>query len=548
VTLHAIPVVGHLAFALFLALPVQPPVPGKAVITGVVTAADTARPLPGAIVTLTGPVDQSRLVVTDDDGRFTFEELEPGRYRLGARPGSAHAQYLPGRYGAARAGDPGTPIVLSAGERRADADVSLPRGAIVEGRVLSTGGAPVAGVRVTARSARSARPAEGSRSADASDDLGRFRLFGLAPAEVVLVAEPPAQLVGALTNGATEADLTTYFPSALVEREATRIRLDSASDVSDVTIRLRRSRTFTVSGTVTDSSGDPAPWLRLALVPASASVPGRTFTGPGDGTFTIRGVLPGAYRLVARAGPVDAPREAHGPAALEFGRLDLNVSGNLEGLAITTAPGATLTGRIVFPGDAPDEPSRWMRVTAHPPGPGGLIDPRSSAAVGEDLRFMLRDLFGPLLVRVSESPAGYALESVRLGSADITDEPADFASAGDSSLEVVLTNRLASVDALVLDPDGEPATQAVVVLVPELPAERALHSTRLRMAIVTGDGRVRIENALPGAYRAIALRSGQLDFDPDSGPAWLEAMLPQGVYLSLEAGSRQIVTVQLAPR
>ena len=63
---------------------------GDASIAGVVTTDETvARPLRRVVLTLNGGgLRQGRVAVSDDEGRFSFGDLPPGRFNLsGARPG-----------------------------------------------------------------------------------------------------------------------------------------------------------------------------------------------------------------------------------------------------------------------------------------------------------------------------------------------------------------------------------------------------------------------------------------------------------------------------
>lgn len=534
-----------LLIALILAFGLQAPPSGTAAIGGVVTAADSGQPLPRAIVALSSTIGGStRTVLTDEEGRFVFEGLASGRYRVGAGPGSVRAHYLYGVYGGERAGARGESVVLEAGRRFTDANIALARGGIVEGRVVGVSGEPLSGVRVFARVPSSFRTGVRPGARDVSDDHGRFRLYGLDAGQFILVAEPPL-LTGVATDGESAALLRTFFPSAVVEPEATRIRVAAGAEVKDLTIRIRQSRLFTVSGSVTDSSGREAPWLRVALVPTGADLTRGTASVLDEGKFTIRDVLPGGYRLVVRSGPVDAPTPEHGPSLWEFGSVALNVAADVDGVAVTTAPGASVRGRITFAHGAPEKVPARTRVMAVPAERIATLDQPSDAAVGEDLRFTLSGMFGPLLVRVGDPPPGYALETVRIGTTDITDEPFDFGSAGDRSLEVVLTRRVASLEGLVTDAAGFPTTRAIVLLLPDGRGARTWQSARVRIGFVSGNGRVQVTDVLPGRYHAVAIPPGEADLSSASGAKWLESLLEHATPITLGAGDKRSVELRL---
>lgn len=113
-------------------------------------------------------------VVSDAAGAFAFSPLAPGTYDLraiadGRVPGTANA------------------IALSA-NGRADADIHLPAGALVRGRVTSkVDGKPIAGAQVVAGDPSSAAPG----AAAVTDAEGRFEVKGIAPGRTSLRVHHP---------------------------------------------------------------------------------------------------------------------------------------------------------------------------------------------------------------------------------------------------------------------------------------------------------------------------------------------------------------------
>src|SRR4051812_36173082 len=77
---------------------------GSAAIGGVVTTGDAVArtPLRRAIVTVSGTAILPRQVATDEQGRFVFEELPPGRFTLTVEKGG----YLKTYVGSRRPGKP----------------------------------------------------------------------------------------------------------------------------------------------------------------------------------------------------------------------------------------------------------------------------------------------------------------------------------------------------------------------------------------------------------------------------------------------------------
>lgn len=141
--------------------------------TGVVTDEATKAPIAGATVVLApaeGPVAGATVTTTDDRGRFAFAKVQPGTYRL-----------LAGRDDYLR-GTPSAPVVVTAGESVRNLAMTLTPTAVISGRVLDEYGEPAEKIYVRALTTRVVAEAR-------TNDLGEYRLFGLAPGTYVVSAE-----------------------------------------------------------------------------------------------------------------------------------------------------------------------------------------------------------------------------------------------------------------------------------------------------------------------------------------------------------------------
>jgi len=191
---------------------------GTAQIAGMVTAADTGRPVRGARVSLNGSVPAveggrglqaltavgmpgtvqgvtavSRVALTDDQGQFAFDRLPAGRFTLSV----SRAPFLGASYGQKRPGGAGTAVAVADGQRM-DARISLVRGGVITGMVLDDNGEPQPGVQVrTSRFAivNGIRRLQNT-GAGSTDDRGIYRLSGLQPGEYVVAATPSASALG----------------------------------------------------------------------------------------------------------------------------------------------------------------------------------------------------------------------------------------------------------------------------------------------------------------------------------------------------------------
>jgi Carboxypeptidase regulatory-like domain len=130
---------------------------------------------------------------TDDDGRFVIDKVEPGTYRLEVQ-----------KTGFAPVGEPGrgatTEVVAG---KTTDVALALQKGGVIAGKVLDAQGEPLSDVRMMAMR-KMDRPAGMPPQAAAAtlmvpapaygqqqtNDLGEYRIAGLAPGEYYVAAMP----------------------------------------------------------------------------------------------------------------------------------------------------------------------------------------------------------------------------------------------------------------------------------------------------------------------------------------------------------------------
>ena len=141
------------------------------VVRGTVTDAATKRPVAGATVMLVraDAVADAAVVTTEDAGAFFFEPRAAGTYRLVAE----HADYTR---------EMSAPIIVESGTTKSLVRLTLTPTAVISGRVTDEFGEPVGKVYVRALTTRVVAEAR-------TNDLGEYRLFGLAPGEYVISAE-----------------------------------------------------------------------------------------------------------------------------------------------------------------------------------------------------------------------------------------------------------------------------------------------------------------------------------------------------------------------
>jgi len=163
---------------------------GTAILRGSIVAADNGAPIRRAQIRVSAPdARESRVAITDAQGRFEIKELPAGRYTMTASKGG----FVALQYGQRRPSESGTPIELGDGQTIDKLSIALPRGSVLGGRITDEFGEPVANASVTAlryvyaAGTRRMAPA-GQNARDTTDDQGHFRLFGLPPGEYYVSA------------------------------------------------------------------------------------------------------------------------------------------------------------------------------------------------------------------------------------------------------------------------------------------------------------------------------------------------------------------------
>jgi protocatechuate 3,4-dioxygenase beta subunit len=318
------------------------PAPGRArcAISGRITEQGSGRPLPRAIIRLA--TSNHRLeAIADADGRYEFTNLEPGEYALWATPGDLLATDLPQAYAEMRPlkwyQQPQPNVVLMPGEVTTNLNIALARALAIEGRVLDPWDEPMANVDV--RVSYADGTSVDTRGAVWSDDRGGFRLYGLAPGRYRVCAEP---------RGRTPEDrwrfVRTCHLASTSESNAADVMLD-AEDASGVDIRIQRSTTYSVSGSVLDAAGAPADGAVIGAERDDHSV-GANATSRG-GQFVLTGLTPGRYGLWASIGGPENAGDKRPPAReREFGYTTIvnrcRVENVTRGAAVILEPSSLL--------------------------------------------------------------------------------------------------------------------------------------------------------------------------------------------------------------
>ncbi len=497
-----------------------------AVIGGRVFAADTGKPLPGAIVTLvdtraSNPAQrQGRWMRTDADGRWEAQEVSAGAYMLSV----AKAGYLKIEYGQKRPFERGKTLDVVSGQLLDRIDIMLPRAGAMTGRVFDEFGDPAAAVFVRALRQRYvdgrreltplAEALEGlaNGGGDITDDLGQFRIHGLSPGDYFVSASfsPPGEAATALGYP------PVYYPDTPSAADARRIRIGLGEETQNIDLTLVSVRYAVVSGTVLNSLNAPASAsIQLVSTDPVASMPVAPTRTASNGTFTLRSVPPGEYRLhVYDVRPT--------PGAPEFASAVVSISGqDVTALALSTAPGAVASGRVVFEGGAKLNAPVFVRSVTTVPGAPTFSN--TSVGVNPDLTFEVSGLTERQTFRTGMLPEGWFLKSVTHEGVDITDAGYDFRPGQRiSGIEIRLTRRSTSLSGTVQEDSGNPVGDYTVVAFSTNPDKWGYHTRYVRSARPDQGGTFTIRAVPPDEYFVVALEyveTGQ-EFDPEQLGNW----------------------------
>ena len=403
----------------------QPAKTGTATIRGHIVAADSGQPLRKAQVRIvSGELRENRLVTTDGDGRYEFKEVVAGRYNVTATKGS----FVSLQYGQQRPFEPGKPLEILAGQTLEKVDFSLPRGAVITGRVLDEFGEPLPDAMVSVQRYQNMggqrRLVSAGRMAT-TNDIGEYRIFAIPPGQYYLSATlRPMGMIG--DNDDRSGYAPTYFPGTANIAESQRVAIGLGQTISDMNMALMPTRTSRVSGTAVDSQGRAMAGMVMAMPRGDSMFMG--FGPPAqikpDGSFVVSGLTPGRYMLQVRGGFGDG----------ESASADVTVSGDdVTGVRLAASKPSIVTGRVVVdPAAAQSLRPSTLRLGLQPVQMdmimmGGM----PPAPVNDDLTFELKAQPGQFRVSLLGQTPGWSIRAVRHRGSDVTD-------AGIEQIETVL--------------------------------------------------------------------------------------------------------------
>ena len=522
------------------------PKTGTARIRGRITAADTGQPLRKAQVRVVSPeTRENHLTSTDAEGKYELKDLPAGRYQINVSKGS----FVSLQYGQSRPFEAGKPLQIADGQVVEKVDFALPRGAVITGHVVDEFGEPIADIRVAPmryQFVQGRRQLNAAGRVATTNDIGEYRIFGLAPGQYYLSASTQGNLLAVGLDQTTTDDRSgyapSYYPGTPNVAEAQRITVGLGQMLSDMNLALTPTRLARISGTVSDADGKPMGGAVLVVMMrsgASISSTSGTQVKP-DGTFTVSNLAPGDYMLQAVTPSMltDLSQMASG---------QVTVAGeDITGVQLTAVRSTAGTGRVVVNGDAKSVPPTSIKLMATPAHPEqNLMAGIGGVNVKDDYTFELKARPGLALIRAMSLPPGWSLKSVKQRGSDVTDTGIEFRPNEElSGIEVELTNQTTEVSGAVTNNRSEPVKDYTVVVFAKDRERWGYMSRFFGTGRPDQDGRFKVRSLPAGEYYAVAL--DYVEPGEASDPELLDRVKTGAVSFSLSDGETKTIDLKIS--
>jgi hypothetical protein len=547
-----------------------------AAISGQVVAASSGQPIAEATANLysDGPGGPST-VATDTEGRFVFPSLPAGHYIVAA----SKSGFVGVRYGESRPGGSGRPVNLAQGERR-DIRIQLPRPSQITGRITDDQGRAAANakVKVLRLSFTSTYRRPMSVTSAITDNRGFYRIPALDPGDYVVCASTTetAPLNAAqrlqveidrlraslkLTSGSDArveltkqlAALEARLPASVdpvygyphICHPGTGARPDLVSvsvdeELSGIDLRFRLTRLARIEGMAVGSPGLDLDSVSLVSADDLQEEPIAGVRQDQPGPFQFTNVPPGRYRVFLLGGGSERTPDGRAPVRVRAAADVTIVDQDVTGVVLQTQREATLAGHVEFRNIGPEPAATGVELLismeSTVPWPLSRFSGSSMVSVDGNGRFVLPHVFpGDYRLRVSvRQPDRWFEDGTALAGKDVRDSIVSvLPDQHVTNLDVTLTNNRATLSGMLLDEQGQPAPQYLVVLYSA--GDRKI----IRMARPKLDGRYVMEGLIGGQYRlAPAL-------DPQTWawmyPGFLDRLDPISIPVSIGNGESKML-------
>jgi beta-lactamase regulating signal transducer with metallopeptidase domain len=521
-------------------------------ISGLVSAVRIGTDDPASVLRTKNLINSIRQsATTDENGRFTFSGIKPGRYRLSSNRNG----YIRGEYGQRQPGSLGTAIVVKGGQVTKDLRlVLIPTGAIT-GRVNDAANEPFrnATIRAFKYVYRDGKRVLSQVQEAKSNDIGEYRLADLEPGRYLVAAsfsqEPPDMkkvVLHPLEVFASPSEKTfppVFYPNAGDPRSAAFIDIPPGGEFPGAHLTMAPIPTVRVRGRISNGTSAILNPTRVTLLPRSVDGYRAASLGSSQnssGEFEFDRVLPGSYDLIAtsevssRAG--SPPVRTSTMTRIEVRNIDI------DRLSLTLPSAFDIPGKIAIDQTGRRLSPQQMRVALEAEDSLVLSVLNVGAAVtpAEDGTFTQKNVVpGEYRFKVN-LPQGAYIKSMRLDGIDVIPGSLVRIEGPREKLEIVISSDAATVDAVIRNDRQEPVGGISVVLIPDNQRDRF---DLYRNGVTDAEGNVRIDGVVPGNYKAFAWENAEDGIWTDAD--FIRPHEARGKSLRLNGNDK--ITVELSP-
>jgi hypothetical protein len=325
-----------------------------------------------------------------------------------------------------------------------------------------------------------------------------------------------------------------YYPGTPDVAKAELIILKPGEEVSSTEILMRQVLVHRIRGHVYNQiTHKPGQGTGLGLILKTDSQQWefmqQSIAQMADGSFEIPEVLQGSYVLAAYW--IDEGKVYMTRQPVEVG------DGDVEGIAMTIAPGVVIGGRIVWDGKPSLEKDELTVERESVDMPFGYAEP---SRVDASNVFSLKNMSeGPYRVEIMGQSKDCYIKEVRYGESSALEDGFVVTRGEAKNLEIVISSRGARVQGTVMDADGLPLAGVTAALVPEMSRRARFHL--YKTAVTDQYGHFEMKGIVPGDYKLFSWE--EVEEGAWGDPEFLKAFEDKGERITLQDDDQRKVRI-----
>ena len=516
----------YLVLAL-IQLPQSPPAPAS--VDGIVIDSETRQPLAGTTVMVQdrGSSAGKMIVVTGNDGRFTFRSVPPGQYSIQASRSGYVSELAGSPLGDTRnfSSDPlaprNAPIVqdLVPGQVLSGLRLVLTPGSVIAGRLTTDRGEVVAGaiLQIFKPTYRDGLRERTLVQSVVSNDLGEYRFFMLKPGQYYVSLIPPKLAIQGVTSESFSIPL--FYPGTVDAKAATVLDLRVGQTIEGIDFRSIPIKNRLIAGGVQGNGSDG---VDLLLSPANGTANLRVsiLKDTPNPSFQFSDIVPGSYMLVART------KDMRTVLPLDVRNADM------QGTRVTLGAGFRLPAQARIEGHPPGDDPALERVlfSLRPDVPVPGLEPERYSPFANG-RFIFEALKGDYWIDIARED--YYIKSITLDGVDVLNQGLHVTTSVEGPMQIVVDTHFGEIQG------SASASNVTVVLVPD--AGRRNQRTLYR-SMKSGNGIFLFEKVPPGDYKLFVWSENTIENGgPWRDPEYLRLYEDRGTPLRVEGDKKTIL-------